>query len=65
MKGIDIAAALAYIASGGLAGVAVGFGAIWPQYEIKAIAISGIVIGLAGLLTRLVHNQTPTVPKGP
>lgn len=62
MKGIDLAAALAYVASGGLAAVAVGFGTIWPQYQTKAVAISGILIGLAGLLVRL--HSTPST-KGP
>jgi hypothetical protein len=61
VKKVDIAAGLAYIASGGLAAVAVGFGTIWPQQQTKIVAISGIIIGLAGLVTRLL--STPAPPK--
>jgi hypothetical protein len=63
MKKVDIAAGLAYIASGGLASVAVGFVSIWPHEQTQIVAISGILIGLAGLITRLL--STPAPPKGP
>jgi hypothetical protein len=62
MRKIDLASGLAYIASGGLAGVAVGFSTIWPHQQTQIVAISGIAIGLAGLITRLLNN--PTAPKG-
>lgn len=63
MKKVDLAAGLAYVASGGLVSVAVAFGTIWPQYATKFVAISGIIVGLAGLLTRLLFN--PTAPPAP
>lgn len=66
MKKVDIASGLAYIASGGLAGVAIGFSTIWPHQQTQIVAISGILIGLAGLITRLINNpSTPAPPKGP
>ena len=62
MKKVDIAAGLAYIASGGLASVAIGFGTIWPHEQTQIVAISGIIVGIAGLITRLL--TTPAPPKG-
>jgi hypothetical protein len=57
---IDVIAALSYIAGGGLVSVAVGIGTLVPHYQFAAVAISGIVIGVAGLLVRLFGNPTPT-----
>ena len=59
MKHIDIAAALAYLASGGLAAAAVAASEAFPTDKDKILAGSAIVTGLAGLLLRLVFNPTP------
>jgi hypothetical protein len=56
---IDLYAALSYVAGGGLLVIATGLGALVPQYQTKILAISGITIGLAGLLVRLLKNPSP------
>jgi ABC-type branched-subunit amino acid transport system permease subunit len=55
----DVAAAISWIASGGLAATAVAFGTLVPHYETQILAISAIIVGIAGLLARLFSNPSP------
>lgn len=57
---IDVYAGLAYVAGGGLVSVAVGVATFAPHYQTQILAISGILLGVSGLLVRLHKNQTPT-----
>lgn len=64
MPKIDLFAALAYIASGGLAATFVAVGVFLPHEQSTILGIGAIVTGLAGLLTRLFKNpSTPQEPK--
>lgn len=56
----DLWSALSYVAGGGLAAAAVAFATLVPHYQTQILAISAIIVGVAGLLIRLFKNPTPT-----
>jgi hypothetical protein len=56
---LDIAAALSYLAGPGLMTAAVGFGDAWPAHAKAIVAITGGVVWVAGLLSRLFKNPSP------
>lgn len=62
MSRIDVYAAISYLAGGGLIIAATGLAQLVPAQATKITAISGIVVGLAGLLLRLWHNPTTPLP---
>jgi hypothetical protein len=57
---LDWVAAASYIAGGGLAATAVAIATFAPHYQVQVLAGSAILVGVAGLIVRLVGNPTPT-----
>lgn len=60
MNRVDLVSGLSFVAGGGLAAAAVGVSTLAPHYQTQILAVSAIVIGVAGLLTRVFGNPTPT-----
>lgn len=76
---LDLAAGISFIASGGLASAAVALGTLIPSYAVKIMAVSAIIVAVAGMVSRIISNPSPPpgtvsviqpkdtsiVPKGP
>lgn len=54
----DVAAIAGYIAGGGLAGLFVFAGQLWPEYQAQANGIALAIVAVAGLI-RTIANPTP------
>jgi len=57
--GADVGAIAAFIATGGLAGLALGLGQLFPSHAGQINSVALIVVAIAGLI-RTIANPTPT-----
>lgn len=59
---VDLSAAVAYVAGGGLAALTVALSSAFPTHAVQITAYSSIAVTLAGLLLRVYFNRS--VPAG-